>query len=189
MNWVKKVSNDTLADEADMIEHPKEVYEQPNDHAIDAQAGRKKNLPIKYVAVVGVVTKDRKYILTGKRRDTGLWVVPGGKVDAGEEWVVAACRELKEEAGIEVSIRTMQQSFLTSKMYSYPDHKTVVKAFLVELPDRVQATTTEDPDQEVSTWRWVPLAKGTHELQSWNRHATEDLVVQALLKPKFKGEK
>ena len=187
---IKKMfkNEDSLADEADMIEHPKEAYEQPNDKALDSQKDRHKNVPTKYVAVVGVVTKDHKFILTGKRRDTSLFVCPGGKVEPGEEWVEAAVRELHEEAGIDVSVKVMQQSLLTQKSFHYPDHKTVVRAYLIELPDRVQAKTTEDPDLEVSIWKWVPLHKNTPELQSWSRHAQEDIVIQALLKPKFRGQ-
>jgi len=180
-------NEDSLADEADMVEHPKDSYEQPHDKALDSQKDRHKNLPKKFVAVVGVVTKDRKYVLTGQRRDTGLWVVPGGKVEPGEEWVTAACRELQEEAGIEVSVKQMQQSFITQKSFHYPDHTTVVRGFVIELDDRIQAKTTEDPDFEVKVWRWVPLAKGTAELQAWNRHAQEDIIVDALLKPKYRG--
>jgi ADP-ribose pyrophosphatase YjhB (NUDIX family) len=39
-------------------------------------------------------------ILLGKRKDSGLFGLPGGWLEKGEEWEQAACRELKEETGL-----------------------------------------------------------------------------------------
>jgi 8-oxo-dGTP diphosphatase len=49
------------------------------------------------------VFKDRKVLLVkrGRAPFAGLWSLPGGKVEAGETPRQAACRELKEETGIE----------------------------------------------------------------------------------------
>jgi ADP-ribose pyrophosphatase YjhB (NUDIX family) len=40
-------------------------------------------------------------IVLVRRRDNGLWSLPGGIVDWGEDVFTAAARELKEEAGLE----------------------------------------------------------------------------------------
>lgn len=43
-------------------------------------------------------------ILWVKRRDLGIWVLPGGGIDPGESFEKCALRELKEETGIKGEI-------------------------------------------------------------------------------------
>jgi mutator protein MutT len=52
------------------------------------------------------VFKDRKVLLVKRGRAplAGLWSLPGGKVEGGETPRQAACRELKEETGIEAEV-------------------------------------------------------------------------------------
>lgn len=54
--------------------------------------------------VIGVAavaqTADGRYVLI-RRRDTGLWALPGGTVEWGETLRSTLCRELMEEAGVE----------------------------------------------------------------------------------------
>jgi hypothetical protein len=56
------------------------------------------------------------------------------------------------------------------------------QAFTVQLPERVMARTIDDPDEEVSQWRWVPLAAGTLELKPIMRHVDEDILIKELLR-------
>jgi predicted NUDIX family NTP pyrophosphohydrolase len=49
-----------------------------------------------------------------KNKDAGAWTIPKGLVDEGEETLAAACREFREETGIEpngpfVSLGSVQQ--------------------------------------------------------------------------------
>jgi ADP-ribose pyrophosphatase YjhB (NUDIX family) len=50
----------------------------------------------------------------------GLWVFPGGYVDRGEQITVAAIREAKEEAGLDVELDGLVN------IYSYPGRPLVV---------------------------------------------------------------
>ena len=50
--------------------------------------------------------KDRKVLLVkrGRAPFAGLWSLPGGKVEGGETPRQAACREFKEETGIDAEV-------------------------------------------------------------------------------------
>lgn len=50
-------------------------------------------------SVACIVKKDNKYLFC-KREDNGLWVLPGGAIEAGEDPAKAAIRELFEETGL-----------------------------------------------------------------------------------------
>jgi ADP-ribose pyrophosphatase YjhB (NUDIX family) len=52
------------------------------------------------------VFKDRKVLLVkrGRAPFAGMWSLPGGKIEGGESPRQAACRELKEETGIEAEV-------------------------------------------------------------------------------------
>jgi 8-oxo-dGTP diphosphatase len=52
------------------------------------------------------VKNDR--ILLGKRKDSGLFGLPGGWLEKGEEWDTCAARELKEETGLEKKVETFR---------------------------------------------------------------------------------
>lgn len=60
------------------------------------------------VIVVGLIEKDDKVLLGKKPENVGpypnTWHIPGGGIDLGEETIEEALRrELREEAGIEIS--------------------------------------------------------------------------------------
>ena len=47
---------------------------------------------------------ERDRLLLVRRRDTGTWELPGGRVDVGESAVDAAVRDTREEAGVRVQV-------------------------------------------------------------------------------------
>ena len=58
------------------------------------------------VAAAAVVVQDRRVLLVQRRNSParGLWTLPAGYVDAGEDPRLAAAREVVEETGLEVDI-------------------------------------------------------------------------------------
>ncbi|MDH5703731.1 MAG: NUDIX domain-containing protein [Aigarchaeota archaeon] len=60
------------------------------------------------VAVKGIVRREGKYLLLRRSSDSsldaGLWDLPGGKLDYGEELAKALMREVKEETNLTIKV-------------------------------------------------------------------------------------
>ncbi|MFH9223307.1 NUDIX domain-containing protein [Streptomyces lydicus] len=56
------------------------------------------------VAASAVVTDDQGKILLQRRRDNGLWALPGGGMEMTDSLPGTAVREVKEETGLDVEI-------------------------------------------------------------------------------------
>jgi ADP-ribose pyrophosphatase YjhB (NUDIX family) len=75
------------------------------------------------VAVGTIIRDERNHIVLVKRAiepGYGKWVFPGGYVDRGEEVKVAAVREAREEAGLEIRLDRL------INVYSYPGRAPVI---------------------------------------------------------------
>ena len=69
-----------------------------------------------------ITTADDRIVLVRRAIEPGygLWVFPGGYVDRGEEVTVAAIREAREEAGLDVRLDGL------INIYSYPGRPIVI---------------------------------------------------------------
>ena len=56
------------------------------------------------VGVGVIVVDDSGEILLEKRRDNGMWGLPGGGIEPGESVYETALREVKEETGLDIEI-------------------------------------------------------------------------------------
>ncbi len=100
------------------------------------------------------IAKDGK-ILLGRRigkNGTGMWCVPGGKVELYENWLDNAVREVREEAGIEVAnVRLMAVT---------DDQTPQIGTHFVTLHLRADWIAGEPRDEEgkLTDWTWCSWA-------------------------------
>lgn len=131
------------------------------------------------IVTVGIVCAGE--VLTGQRKDCGLWANPGGHWEGGETKERAACREVLEEAGIEIEPKDLK-ALPAKELKSHRGGKDfVVFPFVVNLEKKIMPKTCYDPDHEFAIWRWVPIDEKTNELKPESRYAKDDLVIKYLL--------
>lgn len=85
-------------------------------------------------AGVGVIVTDgRGNILLERRSDNGLWGLPGGSIEPGESICRAACREIREETGLDIRITGLLGVYSEpeKRIVTYPDNGDV--AHLVDI--------------------------------------------------------
>lgn len=59
-----------------------------------------------------ILSSDDQEVLLVKRRDTPIWVLPGGGVDIGETPIHAAAREALEETGVVIEVKGLIGKYL-----------------------------------------------------------------------------
>jgi 8-oxo-dGTP diphosphatase len=82
------------------------------------------------VAVGTIIVDEREHIVLVKRAiepGYGKWVFPGGYVDRGEDVKVAAIREAREEAGLDVELGRL------INVYSYPGRAPVIIVYAARM--------------------------------------------------------
>ena len=77
--------------------------------------------PLMVVGAEAIVTRDNGDILLARRKDTGLWCIPGGQAEQGESLPECAIREVKEETGVDCEVFHLLGLF-DSIYYGKPNH-------------------------------------------------------------------
>jgi 8-oxo-dGTP pyrophosphatase MutT (NUDIX family) len=94
------------------------------------------------------------------------WMLPGGRLDAGETPAEAALRELGEEAGLEGAASTL----LYVRPWGRSHGEGLEACFLVEVPDEAAPVLGTDPElgehgQELVGVAWRPLEEHKDDIQ------------------------
>lgn len=116
------------------------------------------------VAVGTIIRDERDHLVLVRRAiepGYGKWVFPGGFVDRGEEVTVAAIREAREEAGLDIRLERL------INVYSYPGRSPVIIVYAATIVGGCLACDEESLEgrffapQEIP---WDDLAfRSTHE--------------------------
>jgi ADP-ribose pyrophosphatase YjhB (NUDIX family) len=97
------------------------------------------------VAVGTILQNEDNHILLLRRAiepGYGKWVFPGGFVDRGEQVVVAAVREAREEAGLHVRIDRLLN------VYSYPGRAPVIIVYVASIVGGTLAVDDESSEAQ-----------------------------------------
>ncbi len=82
--------------------------------------------------VVAVITdRQGRVLMTQRDRPpkVGIWHMPGGGVDFGEEHIDAVVREAREEVGVEIAVTDHRPLFVSSALYPDVDRHVVAIYF------------------------------------------------------------
>jgi 8-oxo-dGTP pyrophosphatase MutT (NUDIX family) len=106
----------------------------------------------------------------------GDWTFPKGKLDTGETYEQAACREVEEETGL--TCRTAR--FIGTTEYLHRKGRPKVVAYF--LMSEVAGSFT--PNQEVDELRWCTVTEA-ERLLTWDRD--RDLLARAAQLPELRA--
>jgi A/G-specific adenine glycosylase len=104
--------------------------------------------------VLGLIHHDGRYLVARRPPDRhagGVWELPGGKRQAGEQERAALARELGEELGVEV----LAARHLMRFAYNYPDRCVQISVYRVRLFDPAAARPLDGQTE----LRWVTPAE------------------------------
>jgi ADP-ribose pyrophosphatase YjhB (NUDIX family) len=105
------------------------------------------------VAVGAIIQNDSHDIVLVRRAiepGYGKWVIPGGYVDRGEEVMVAAIREAREEVGLEIRIERLLNVF------SYPGRAPVIIVYVATMTGGCLACDDEGLEAKFFTPASIP---------------------------------
>jgi 8-oxo-dGTP diphosphatase len=110
------------------------------------------------VPSVFVVARRDARLLLVRRCDSGMWELPGGRVDVGEDATDAAVREVAEEAGVTVEVTGLVGVFTDPGHVVRSREGEVRQQFALVLRAQVLRGVPHPDLKETSEAAWVPTA-------------------------------
>lgn len=128
------------------------------------------------VAASAVVTDGDGRVLLQRRRDNGLWALPGGALDMDESLPGAAVREVREETGLDVEITGLVGTYTDPRhIIAYSDGE-VRRQFNVCFTAQVVGGSLAVSEESTEV-RFVPVG----ELDVLPAHPTQRLRLRHFL--------
>jgi len=129
-------------------------------------------MKLRPISTVGaLIVEGGRILLVKSRKWSGLFTLPGGKVEWGESLREAVVREVKEELSLDVEPLALVNvgEYLLEGNY----HKRVHFIFH-NILCRLKGGNVR-PNEEVEEWRWFPLeeASSSEEVDEHTRRAVE----------------
>lgn len=118
--------------------------------------------PLHEVGLVKIVAEtyishDGKILMqkrsNSSKRFPGFWAGPGGHVDEGEDVLTAAIREVKEEAGVEISGKDIKLKVIASHNHLNLNEIFFCFVFLATIPTFQEVA---EPTEEGEP-KWIPI--------------------------------
>ena len=144
-----------------------------------------KNLPLRSGVGIVVLNKDNK-VFVAKRIDNpkNFWQMPQGGIDAGENFLSAAYRELEEETSIK-SVKLIHEIDETTT-YLLPKHLLGViwkgkykgqkqKWFLMRFIGNDNEININTSNPEFLDWKWIDLDLITDVVVDFKHHVYKEL--------------
>jgi len=103
-------------------------------------------------AAGGVITNKKGEFLIMKR--DGIWDLPKGKLEPGEDFETAALREVEEEIGLS-GIRVKQQIVSTYHTYHLSEDQILKKTKWFEMVYEGDETATPQSSENITKIKWV----------------------------------
>jgi 8-oxo-dGTP pyrophosphatase MutT (NUDIX family) len=128
------------------------------------------------VAASAVVTDDEGRILLQRRRDNGLWALPGGGMELADSLPGTAVREVKEETGLDVEVTGLVGTYTDPRHIIAYSNGEVRRQFNVCFTARITGGRLAISDESTEL-RFVP----PKELAVLPMHHTQRLRVQHFL--------
>lgn len=112
------------------------------------------------LAVRAIITDGQRRCLLVRRSKVcrshaGTWEWPGGKVDSGEDVIAALCREIREEAGLEIELGDVAGAY----GFELPKVKVATLCLEARIVGGTVCLSEEHDD-----FAWVPL----ETMQQWD---------------------
>ena len=98
-------------------------------------------------------------LLMVRRCDSGVWELPGGRVDVGESAVEAAVRETAEEAGVQIVVAGLAGTFTDPGLVVRAPDGEVRQVFALVFRGRAVGGVPHGDLHETSDAAWVAVAE------------------------------